>query len=81
MLQRDVKLKDMSTKVKVIGQGLKVKRVRWSICLQSTQMWFALLEFFQMDRWIQIKKNKTKIAKIGMLIQFWKLLLSSSRIT
>ncbi len=35
-----------------------------SVCLSS-----------QMDTWIQIRKNKTKIARIGMLIQFWKLFI------
>ena len=36
-------------------------------------------ELSQMDRWIQIKKNKKKIARIGMLTQFWKLLNVSHR--
>ena len=37
----------------------------------------SIVELSQVDRWIQIKKNKKKIARIGMLIQFWKLFYNS----
>ncbi len=54
------------TRAKVRGQGQ---------CYRPRPQDYSLMTFelSQMDRWIQIKKNKKKIARIGMLTQFWKL--------
>ena len=61
------RLSTSRTRAEVKGQGQRYR---------PRSQDYSLITFglSQMDIWIQIKKNKKKIARIGMLTQFWKLL-------